>query len=119
MPEGWHCFYEGSRLVCEATGAPPTPELCCEPGAERACMTWSSARYGTQPCAVGGDRWDACEEAAEVPAECAAIDGWFSPSVETCIVSEGSCCQDAWDLDNDGDFWEPIGNCIDVVCPSG
>jgi hypothetical protein len=35
---------------------------------------------------------------------------------EACCIDQGYCCQDQWDLDGDGDGWESLGNCVDIVC---
>ena len=94
-----------------------TGEDCvCVPGAWRYCDTPTYCRWGVQYCDADGMDWGRCDEISAIPAACAPIDGWYSPAAEACCVEQGLCCQDMWDLDHDGDTWESLGNCTDIVC---
>jgi hypothetical protein len=70
---------------------------------------------GSQPCEDDG-RWGACHEDQLVEA-CADVDAWYSPSYEQCLIDADECAQDMWDLDGDGDTWESLGYCPDLLCP--
>jgi hypothetical protein len=74
------------------------------------------SNWGTQACQPDGLEWGACEEVSAIPSECAAVDGWYSPTAEACCVEQGFCCQDMWDLNENGDSWESLGNCVDIAC---
>ena len=41
-------------------------------------------------------------------------DFWFNPAGEDCAIRAGECAQDMWDLDQDGDNQESIGDCADI-----
>jgi hypothetical protein len=47
---------------------------------------------------------------------CAALGPIYSPAAEACCIDQGFCCQDFYDIDRDGDNWESLGSCIDIVC---
>lgn len=88
----------------------------CLPGARRWCDNPDYGFYGEQYCGEGGE-WERClDEVATPPAECAAVESWYSPAFETCLIEAGLCAQDMWDLDNDGDSWESLGDCTGIVC---
>jgi hypothetical protein len=74
-------------------------------------MTW-----GTQECVETemGWGWSTCE-AAEPPETCAAH-GSYTTAGEQCCAEGGYCCQDARDLDFDGDTAESTGNCDEPEC---
>jgi hypothetical protein len=98
-----------------------TCDACCDdclcvPGALRWCDDPAYSRLGEQECVASGMEWGRCSE-AYLPEVCAAVDGWYSPAFEECLVANGECAQDMWDLDNDGDRWESLGDCTDIVCP--
>lgn len=41
-------------------------------------------------------------------------DFWFNPAGEDCAIRSGACAQDMWDLDQDLDNQESIGDCADI-----
>ncbi|MBI2895193.1 MAG: hypothetical protein HYY06_16685 [Deltaproteobacteria bacterium] len=41
-------------------------------------------------------------------------DWWYNPSAEDCAIRKGFCVQDMWDLDNDMDNLESLGDCADI-----
>ncbi len=97
-------------------GVEPPPDCLCIPGTWRYCDTPTYCRWGIQYCRDDGLEWGACNEITDIPARCLPIDGWYSPNAEACCIDEGLCCQDMWDLDRDGDTWESLGNCTNIVC---
>ncbi len=90
-------------------------DCLCVAGAWRYCDTPTYCRWGVQHCNPSGMSWGACIETS-LPAACAPIDGWYSPDAEACCIEQGFCCQDMWDLDMDGDTWESLGDCTDILC---
>jgi hypothetical protein len=102
--------------VDEDCDTPPPTDCMCVPGAWRYCDTPTYCRWGIQTCEDSGMEWGSCDEIAAIPAQCIAIDGWYSPRAEQCCVDQGFCCQDMWDIDHDGDTWESVGTCTDIVC---
>jgi hypothetical protein len=113
----WACSYERDvYLVCEVSSEPPDPpEACCVPYARRYCGTSAYCRWGEQVCAEDGERWGPCDEQRAIPGTCAQFDAWYSREGEVCCIAIGACCQDLWDSDDDGDTWESVGACDDVV----
>ena len=75
-----------------------------------------TARWGRQVCADDASRWERCEAIESPPASCDTIEQWYSPASEACGIESGMCCMDTWDLDSDGDAWESLGNCVDIIC---
>ena len=98
----------------EEPGESGTDDCVCVPGAVRYCDTPSYCHWGTQACAASGLRWGPCVETSPL-AECSG-ESWYSPEAEACCVEAGQCCQDMWDIDMDGDTWESLGDCTDIVC---
>ena len=96
------------------------PQRCevCVPGSARTCFTSFCTYWGTQPCAPDGRSFGACQEAKSVPPECEAIAKSMqrSAALEQCCLDNGYCCVDTFDLDNDGDHNEMLGNCEAVSC---
>jgi hypothetical protein len=86
----------------------------CVPGAWRYCDTPTYCRWGVQYCDADGLDWGACVEGG-IPGAC-NDEAWYSPEAEACCIDAGLCCQDMWDLDYDGDTWESLGSCADIVC---
>lgn len=44
-------------------------------------------------------------------------DNWYNPAAEDCAIRKGFCVQDMWDLDNDLDNQESLGDCEDIeIC---
>lgn len=87
----------------------------CTPGTGRWCDDPRYSMAGSQICAEDGT-WGPCREDALVEA-CANVEAWYSPAYEACLIAEDECAQDLWDLDFDGDTWESLGSCPDVICP--
>lgn len=57
-------------------------------------------------------------EVVELPGyEVCGEECWFSPQFEACMVEQGACIQDMYDLDENGDTWESLGGCEGIVCP--
>lgn len=106
-------FFDGFFNDDEPGGG-GTDDCLCVAGAWRYCDTPTYCRWGIQHCAPSGLRWGACVETSP-PVECNG-ESWYSPEAETCCVEQGFCCQDMWDLDMDGDTWESLGDCTDIVC---
>ena len=102
--------------VTDETCPEGEPPCVCIPGAWRYCDTPDYCLWGTQYCEADGMHWGACIEVTTIPGPCSEGDSWYSPSAEGCCVSSGFCCQDMWDIDHDGETWESIGNCTDIVC---
>ena len=103
----------GDDLGGSGSGSAP-PGCLCVPGASRYCDTPTYCRWGVQYCAADGLSWGTCTETT-VPPQCSWTT-WYSPQAEECCIASGMCCQDMWDRDRDGDTWESMGNCIDIVC---
>ncbi len=92
-------------------------ECICVPGRARWCDDPRYSGIGIQPCAESGLEWGACHEASYTPVACDDVEFWYSPAYERCLIDAGECAQDMWDLDGDGDTWESLGDCADIVCP--
>lgn len=83
----------------------------CVPGAMRYCDGALACGWGTQICDENM-RWGECvENSSNPPSGCVA--GGFDQS---CCMRENHCCQDYWDIDEDGDLDESFGNCEGIVC---
>ena len=91
-------------------------DCLCVPGAWRYCDTPAYCLWGIQRCLEGGLEWGPCGETTAIPPECAHIDGWYSPRAQACCLENDHCCQDMWDQDHDGDTWESLGDCVDIIC---
>ena len=91
-------------------------EFClCIVGAWRYCDTPAYGYWGTQYCLENGLEWGRCTETA-IPEPCAEVEVWYSPRAVECCIENDFCCQDMWDIDHDGDTWDSLGNCVDVLC---
>ncbi len=110
----------GGFQYCVAGRYSDCPQRCevCVPGSARTCFTSFCTYWGTQPCAPDGRSFGACQEAKSVPPECEAIAKSMqrSAALEQCCLDNGYCCVDTFDLDNDGDHNEMLGNCEAVSC---
>jgi hypothetical protein len=110
----------GGNQYCVAGHYSDCPQRCevCVPGSARTCFTSFCTYWGTQPCAPDGRSFGPCQEAKSVPPECLAIaqNMQRSAALEQCCLKNGYCCVDTFDLDNDGDRNEMIGNCGAVSC---
>jgi hypothetical protein len=93
----------------------PDEGCLCVPGAWRYCDTPTYCRWGVQYCEPDGMSWGRCDEVGAIPASCADY-GWYSREAEECCIESGFCCQDFGDLDLDGNTWESLGACEDIVC---
>jgi hypothetical protein len=91
-------------------------DCICNPGSWRYCDTPDYCLWGRQYCLDDQLVWGTCDEITDIPEVCAAVESWYSPRAEACCLENGFCCQDMWDLDHDGDTWESLGNCEDIVC---
>jgi hypothetical protein len=117
MPTDEICFDDLDNDCDGETDEDCTREDClCIPGARRICdYSPIYCAWGEQFCAADGLSWGPCAEIT-IPLECAPVETWYSPMAEACCIDQGYCCQDQWDLDGDGDGWESLGNCVDIVC---
>lgn len=110
----------GGFQYCVAGRYSDCPQRCeaCVPGSARTCFTSFCTYWGTQPCAPDGRSFGPCQEAKSVPPECLTIaqNMQRSPALEQCCLDHGYCCVDTFDLDNDGDRNEMLGNCEAVSC---
>ena len=97
------CFDEENPCICNEDSW----RYCDEP---EFCL------WGRQYCLPGGLEWGPCEEILDIPESCASVEEWYSPSAERCCIENDFCCQDMWDLDHDGDTWESLGNCEELIC---
>jgi len=90
-------------------------QLCtlCQPLSFRWCDDPDYSSWGRQQCRADGE-WGPCTEAAP-PEPCERF-SWYSPEAEVCLIEQGECGQDMWDLDHDGDTWESLGDCPDPLC---
>jgi hypothetical protein len=113
MDDFFDGFFDGEG-GSEGGGETDTGDCECVAGAWRYCDTPTYCRWGVQYCEEGGLTWGACVETG-IPAQCAA-EAWYSPEAEACCIGAGLCCQDMWDADFDGDTWESLGTCTDIVC---
>jgi hypothetical protein len=111
-----YCPYDD----CSDGGWVTPPGGACVPGSTRYCDTASYCSWGEQMCLDDGSGWSECYEAGAPPG-C----GGYSYDQDCCMAS-GSCCQDWWDADGDGDIYDSVGNCEEVPvcdddsdCPAG
>jgi hypothetical protein len=89
----------------------------CRPGGVRICQHSFCTFWGEQECAGDGQGFGPCRE-RHPPPECAGIAQTHksSPELEQCCLDNGYCCLDMFDLDDDGNSSELLGNCDDVTC---
>ena len=109
----------GGAQYCVAGAYSLCPDRCevCIPGAERVCFNSYCKYWGQQTCAADGKGYGKCKE-NEPPPERKSIakDKQYSKELEQCCVDNGYCCVDDFDLDEDGNSSEMIGQCEDVLC---
>lgn len=105
------CWYWGDCSDPDDTTLPG--EMSCVPGEIRYCDTPTYCSWGIQTCRADGAGWSPCLEGSAPP----GCDGFmYDPD---CCVDSGSCCQDWYDEDNDGDINDSIGNCEEIpTCSS-
>lgn len=115
----WDCQYDPDEmnLVCDSSIDAPASATCCIPGSWRFCVSPASrGSWAIQHCTEEGDAWQPCTGLDELPETCGDVDDWFSPDSEARCIDQGLCSQDVWDLDEDNDFSESVGDCTDVIC---
>ena len=112
------CSGGGSRF-CVAGAYSACPKSCevCVPGSSVVCYQTICTHWGFQTCASDGRSFGRCTE-AQVPSDCKTIAEQASPGpeLEQCCLDAGYCCLDSYDLDNDGDRTEMLGQCGAVAC---
>lgn len=110
---------EGGEQYCVsgAWSACPSPCETCMPGSERVCFNSYCKYWGVQTCTADGKSFGKCKE-HDPPPECKSIakDKKYSPELEQCCLDNGYCCKDTFDLDDDGNTGEMLGDCEDVLC---
>jgi len=109
----------GGYRYCVAGSYSQCPTRCevCVPGSTRTCFTSFCTFWGSQPCAPDGRSFGPCKEAM-VPPECKPIvdKGMRTAELEQCCLNYGYCCLDEFDLNNNGDRTEMLGQCEAVAC---
>ncbi|MBK7582854.1 MAG: hypothetical protein IPI67_22000 [Myxococcales bacterium] len=110
---------EGGEQYCVAGAWSACPERCeaCMPGSERVCFLSYCKYWAVQTCTTDGKSFGKCHE-EDPPAECKSVakDKKYSSDLEECCVDNGYCCLDTFDLDDDGNTGEMLGECEDVLC---
>ncbi len=98
------------------------PRACqtCQPNSQRVCFVSYCTIWGEQRCDSDGRAWENCREDPP-PAACRSDENGFGgaadgPETEECCIEQGFCCEDYWDLDDDGDTDEMVGACDGVSC---
>ena len=109
----------GGFRSCVAGRLSECPRRCerCIPGSERVCYISYCKYWASQTCAADGRSFGICRE-DDPPSECKKIADTKhdSPELEQCCIDAGFCCADEFDLDDDGDRGEMLGNCEEVAC---
>jgi hypothetical protein len=109
----------GGYRYCIGGAYSECPKRCeaCVPGSRRVCLLAYCNFWGTQTCTSDGQAFGYCIEAT-APPDCATIadDQHSSAALEQCCLDHGSCCQDTFDLNHNGDTQESIGQCSGVTC---
>jgi hypothetical protein len=110
----------GGNQYCVAGRYSDCPRRCevCVPGSARTCFTSFCTFWGREACAMDGRSFGPCMEERAVPPECQAVAQRMqrSKELEQCCLDNGYCCVDSFDLDDDGDRAEMLGNCEAVEC---
>lgn len=109
----------GGQQYCIAGHMSECPQSCevCMPGSERICFNSYCKFWAVQTCAADGKAFGKCRE-DDPPPECASIakQHKYSPQLEQCCIDNGYCCRDEFDLDDDGNESEMLGECEAVAC---
>ena len=110
---------DGGEQYCVGGAWSACPERCeaCMPGSERICFMSFCKHWAVQTCTADGKSFGKCHE-EDPPPECAKVtkDKKYSKELEQCCLDNGYCCRDTFDLDDDGDTGDMIGECEDVLC---
>jgi hypothetical protein len=111
-PGGGHSYcVDGHYSEC--------PKRCgiCVPGSQRVCFKTYCTRWGTQVCASDGLSFGSCQEHG-IPSKCAPIADQYGTSaeLEQCCIDSGACCEDRFDLNNNGDYGDQVGACMATSC---
>jgi len=109
----------GGEQYCVSGAWSACPQKCevCMPGSERVCFNSYCKYWGVQTCTADGKSFGKCKE-HDPPSECKSVakEKKYSSELEQCCLDNGYCCRDTFDLDDDGDSGEMLGNCEDVLC---
>jgi hypothetical protein len=109
----------GGQRFCVAGTWSQCPKRCdtCMPGTQRICFLSYCKYWAVQTCAADGKSFGKCRE-DDAPPECAKIADkqQYSAALEQCCLDNGYCCLDEFDLDNDGNTNEMLGNCAELSC---
>jgi hypothetical protein len=109
----------GGHRFCVAGSWSACPKRCdtCMPGSERVCFLSYCKYWAVQTCAADGKSFGKCRE-QDAPPECAKVADkqQYSAALQQCCLDQGYCCLDEFDLDNDGDTEEMLGNCAELSC---
>lgn len=109
----------GGYQFCVAGTLSECPKRCdtCMPGTERICFLSYCKFWAVQTCAADGKGFGKCHE-DDAPPECAGVaeDKQYSAALEQCCIDAGYCCLDEFDLDDDGNHGEMLGNCDELSC---
>lgn len=109
----------GGNRYCVGGRFSECPKRCetCIPGSQRTCQLSYCTFWGVQTCAADGRSFGVCRE-QKAPPECIGIakSEQKSAKLEQCCVDNGYCCLDLFDLDNDNNTSESLGECSEVMC---
>ena len=110
---------DGGYSYCISGKMSECPRRCetCMPGSQRICFISYCKYWAQQTCTADGKSFGKCQE-QDPPPECKAVakDKKYSRALEQCCLDAGYCCLDEFDLDEDGNTTEMIGQCDDVTC---
>lgn len=104
----------GAGLRFCVLGELSTCSCDCVPGARRSCFETYCTGWGVEQCTDDGV-WSSCRE-VQPTADCDDGNSEPDPGDERCCIDAGGCCADEFDLDEDGDTLESLGECGGTLC---